>query len=478
MRYDEGWTYLFYVMPRTLSAVFVYSAPNNHILHTLLVAAASWLWGDSPAALRIPALVAGVALIPATAHLARVLSGRRLAGLLAAAFVAASSILVEYSVNARGYTMFCLAAVLLAERTARICRDARSPWPWLAWVLIAAAGLITIPVMVYPIIILAIVVLLQALVGPGTSAARHLAVRRMVLAVTASMILGFLLYLPVFHATGMEATEGDPAARASALRVYASGLYGVIANPIMGPRPLGVSAAALPRVAAEAMVDWSRDASWVWPVAVLAGLAAATAVGLRRRRMLYLAPLVAAVVLPAMTLAQCIIPFSRLWLFALPLGLAVASGGLAELAGAARAGRTRRLACAAVLLAVVAVEADAARRLFQPGRRAIGECGLVDARAIVSDALDHADGRTGLAWDFSKPTWVPLGYYTATLGTASHHFADYLDADCRRVLLVVPTSEKLADVLADRRQLAAAYGPMSLWRRYPSADVYVAARKP
>jgi hypothetical protein len=477
MRYDESWTFLFYIMPRTLSAALVYSAPNNHILHTLLVAAASWLWGDSPAALRIPALLAGIALIPATAYLARVLSGRRVAGLVAATFVAASSLLVEYSVNARGYTMFCLAAVLMAERTARIVRDARPRWPWVGWVLLAAGGLITIPVMIYPIIILAIVVLIQALVGSGGPAARYLAVRRAVLAVLASGVLGFLLYLPVFHATGMVATEDDPAARASVLRVYASGLYAVVANPTMSPKPFPQAAAALPHVAAETMIDWSRDAWWVWPGLVLVGLAAATVVGLRQRRMLYLVPLVAAGVLPALALAQSIVPFSRLWLFALPLVLAVASCGLAELAGRATRGRARRLAVAGVVLAVLAVNADAGRQLFRPGRRVIGECALIDARAIVSDALDHANGRTGLAWDFGKPTWPLLGYYTATLSTPARHFVDYLDDGCRRVLVVVPTSETLADVLADRRQLAAAYGAMSLWRRYPSADVYIAPRK-
>jgi uncharacterized membrane protein len=67
---------------------------------------------------RLPALAAGITLIPASYVVARALYDRR-AGLCAAALVAAFGPLVDYSVNGRGYTLgalLVLAALWLAGR--------------------------------------------------------------------------------------------------------------------------------------------------------------------------------------------------------------------------------------------------------------------------------------------------------------------------------------------------------------------------
>jgi hypothetical protein len=478
MRYDESWGFLEYILPRSISACLVYSAPNNHVLHTLLVAVASWLGGDSPAVLRMPAFLAGVALIPATGHLATVMGGRRIAGLMAAAFVACSSILVEYSVNSRGYTMFCLAAVLLAERTARICRNVRPLGPWLDWMVIAAAGLFTIPIMLYPMIVLSAAIVLQAFLGPADRAARRLALRRTMMFFVMAIGVAFLLYLSVFHATGLVATQENPRVRQSPLVVYGSGLYALVANPFVEPKSLGESVAGLPRVAAEALADWTRDLSPLGWALAAAGLLAATVVGLYRRRVLYLLPLLLPVVLAGLMLLQRVVPFARVWLFALPLLLAVASCGLAELVCRINPGRLRTMVLAVALLAALAVAVHAAWRVARPGRAVLGECCLIDARAIVTDTLELADGRTSLAWNYEVPNWPPLAYYMVTFARPQRHFVPYLGADCRRVLVVVPAGQTLQSVLDHRPRLAEAYGPMQPWRSYPSAEVFIAWRKP
>ena len=360
MRYDESWTFLFYVLPRKLSPALVYSAPNNHILHTLLVAAASWLAGDGPVALRMPAFLAGVAIIPAVAHLATVLSGRRLAGLLTAALVASSGTLVEYSVNARGYSLVYLAAVVLTERTARIARDVRPRGPWIVWALVATVGLITIPVMLYPIAVLAAVIVLQAFLGPADAAARRLALRRLGTTLAWTAVLAGLLYVPVVYATGLVITHGKEAARASPVAVYGSGLQALLANPFLAPKTLSEAAAGLTLIAGETAAIMRRDMSWVGWILVALGLVAAVVVGLRQRRVLYLVPLLLPAVLAVLALAQRVVPFTRVWLFAVPLFLAVASCGLVGLAWRSPPGRLRGSAVAVVTLAVVAVTAHAA----------------------------------------------------------------------------------------------------------------------
>jgi 4-amino-4-deoxy-L-arabinose transferase-like glycosyltransferase len=477
MRYDESYGFLEYIWPREISACLIYSAPNNHVLHTLLVALASRLGGDSPAVLRMPAFLIGVALVPATGHLAVVASGRRVAGWMAAALAACSTVLVDYSVNARGYGLVCLLTVLMAWQTVRICRNAQAVGPWVLWTLLAALGLFTIPIMLYPMLVLAVAIVLAALVSPADWAARRLALRRVVASLVAAIAMAFILYLPVFRATGLEATQEDAAARQSPLFVYGIGLYALTANPFVASRSFAEAAAGLPRVGAEAIGDWTRDTSpLAWGLAAI-GLVAATVAGLRRRRLLYLLPLLLPALWAGLSLAQRVVPFARVWLFALPLLMAVAACGLVELAGLFRPARLRTAAVIVLLLAVAAASAQAAWRMVRPGRAVLVECCLPDARTIVTDGLAMADGRTSMAWNYEVPDWPPLAYYLATLSTAERHFMPYLEADCRRVLVVVPAGQTLAGVLEHRPQLAENYGPMELWRSYPAAEVYLAPRK-
>ena len=48
MRYDEAYTFNEYATRSTYDAVSLYTFPNNHLFHTLLVHVAVRLFGDSP----------------------------------------------------------------------------------------------------------------------------------------------------------------------------------------------------------------------------------------------------------------------------------------------------------------------------------------------------------------------------------------------------------------------------------------------
>src|SRR3954471_17324529 len=75
MRGDEAFTYNEYAS-KSLADVFNYTFPNNHLLNTLLSSLATARLGRAPWVVRLPALVAGVLLIPATYLLVRRLADR------------------------------------------------------------------------------------------------------------------------------------------------------------------------------------------------------------------------------------------------------------------------------------------------------------------------------------------------------------------------------------------------------------------
>src|SRR5688500_2353889 len=149
MRYDEAVTYMYFVRLPWSEAVSTYTYPNNHVFHTLLAKASVSVFGNSPWALRLPALLAGLLLVPATYAVARAIYGSR-AALVAAALVATSGMLVLYSTNARGYSLVALAFLLLLLLAMRLLAGAPTRL-WITFAIIAALGLWTIPVMLYPL---------------------------------------------------------------------------------------------------------------------------------------------------------------------------------------------------------------------------------------------------------------------------------------------------------------------------------------
>src|SRR6185436_2742479 len=76
MRYDEATTYDNFVSKPLWVALANYATPNNHLLNTFLAKVSVGVFGNEPWAVRLPALVAGIALVPATLALGRVLYGR------------------------------------------------------------------------------------------------------------------------------------------------------------------------------------------------------------------------------------------------------------------------------------------------------------------------------------------------------------------------------------------------------------------
>ncbi len=111
----------------------------RHGVHPPLVPVLEWCivrtLGDGELAVRLPALVAGIALVPAVAWLARELFDRRTAT-IAAALAAVMPVLVWYSQDASGYELVALFGTLALTGAVRAGRggDARD------WALHAVAA--------------------------------------------------------------------------------------------------------------------------------------------------------------------------------------------------------------------------------------------------------------------------------------------------------------------------------------------------
>lgn len=136
---DEVFTLVSYVQPGLGAVVGDFTTDNQHMLYSLLAWLSLGLLGETPAALRSPALLFGVASVWATIRLGRGSLGVPDAW-LAGTLLAVSYHHVWFSQNARGYTALLVATLLATDifLRARQSRDARV---WTVYAVTVALGL-------------------------------------------------------------------------------------------------------------------------------------------------------------------------------------------------------------------------------------------------------------------------------------------------------------------------------------------------
>ena len=325
IRYDEAVTYMYFVRLPWAEALSNYAYPNNHLFHTLLAKSSVTVLGNSPWALRLPAFLAGIVVVPAAYAAVRALYGAR-AALVAAGLVASSGVLVLYSTNARGYSLVVLAFLLLVLLAIRL-REKSENADWLVFAVVAALGLWTVPVMLYPLGCVAGWYALSSLLEN-----RYGDLKRLGVALAVAGFLTILLYWPVFSQSGVAA---------------------VTRNKFVAPSPWFDFFSELPGTLAQALRSWGLGLP---PMLALLLLAAALFALANHRRLSTLRigiPLTAFVWSAWLLVVNHRAPFPRTWLWLVPIAAGLAAAGL--LAALERFGeRGRRIAHqGAPLLAVV-----------------------------------------------------------------------------------------------------------------------------
>ncbi len=164
--YDEAYTFIHFASRDLKYMLADYSAPNNHIFHTILMGIAYRLLGGEAWVIRLPAFAAGTLMVPAMFLTARRFFSAPQA-LAAAGIIAVLPVFINYSVNGRGYTLLILFALLLANfagalvaplspitsrETNRGHRQAEtySKPALAAFAITSVLGFYTIPIFVYP----------------------------------------------------------------------------------------------------------------------------------------------------------------------------------------------------------------------------------------------------------------------------------------------------------------------------------------
>jgi 4-amino-4-deoxy-L-arabinose transferase-like glycosyltransferase len=221
--YDEAYTFIYYATRDFKHILADYSAPNNHIFHTILVRLFYEIFGKQPWVVRGPALLAGILCIPAAYFFARRIfnAPQSLAG---AMLVALTPWFINYSVNGRGYTLIILFSLLLGNLGALLTQN-QSRSALVAYAIVAALGFYTIPIFLYPMAGVSLWVLVTHLSAPEPWRERSIKSRDFLLACLFGGLLTLFLYLPVIlFGTGFRSITSNEIVESRAWPVFIENL--------------------------------------------------------------------------------------------------------------------------------------------------------------------------------------------------------------------------------------------------------------
>ncbi|MEW6774841.1 MAG: glycosyltransferase family 39 protein [Bdellovibrionota bacterium] len=304
-RCDEAFSFTNYVSKPLYIALSNYSEPNNHLFHTFLSRLSFLLFGGEPWALRLPALLAGILLIP-TAYLAlRLMCGKE-AALLGTALTASSVELIKYSTNARGYSLVGLFFLLLLCLSIYLRESHRSLAGWSLFSLFSALGLYTVPTMLLPLGGLGLWLLLEGAFFESQDKKKEF-IGHLVLFSLAAAALTLLLYAPAFVAVSGGKVAANPWVSSAGWEKFSEGF---------------------PRYAWVTWMQWNRDLpsllAWLISLGVLLDLALYRQSGTQK------VPIAIPLLVwgSLFAVGRTIVPPARSWLYLAPLYYGLGAAGI------------------------------------------------------------------------------------------------------------------------------------------------------
>lgn len=197
---EEAIAYMAFATGDLGDAISNYALPSNHVFHTVLMRWSTGLFGMNMIAMRLPALLASVLVLPLFYLLVRSLFNRYIA-LMALAMACAFPPMIELSALATGYsiTWLCWIAALVLGR--HLVRENNLVSAVLLGI-VCAFGMWAVPSMLP----MALMVFLWVMFSVLTKYERSVGERmgRLGLAVVLFTVLTVLLYLPVIFSHGLD----------------------------------------------------------------------------------------------------------------------------------------------------------------------------------------------------------------------------------------------------------------------------------
>jgi len=450
MSHDESYTFVVFSSTSLFNIVSNYHLPNNHVLNSLLIYFSTHIFGIQPWAVRLPALLAGLLLIPATYALAKTVYDKYTA-LISALLVAILPGAILYATTARGYSLVALFTVLTLW-LADFLRRSKNLFAWSLLILFSALGFYSVPVFLFPFgMVFAWLFFENLLADPGEYGSRFNFLKYWLLAGLSSAVLVLILYTPIFIYTGAD-------------KVFANGF--VTPQGWLGYIP------SIPGHLLLVWYEWTSGFSPLWAIGLALGFLLGLVFHERLSRQRFPLQIAAFIWIAALMLVQRPAGVTKIWVFLQAPFLIWCAAGWTGLLKDLRLGFARNVSVAAILtgIAVLIMAASAIRAVPEIPRRWAVKGPMEETVLFIKDKLEPRD-----LIIVDAPYDAPIWYYSRLYGLADSRFDVRLPFDRLFVVVSQTDNQTVSSVLQDRGPQAASVDPGAarLIMNFQTFDTYL-----
>jgi hypothetical protein len=425
MTHDEAYTFIVFSSTTLFNILTNYHLPNNHILNSILIYFSTHLFGIQPWAVRLPALLAGLLLIPSTYALARIIYNKYTA-IISALLVGILPGAIQYATMARGYSLVALFTVLILW-LANYVRISKNLFAWSLLILFSVLGFYSVPVFLFPFGIVFVWLFFENLtINPKEYSSRINFLKYWLLAGFCSAVLVLILYTPVF--------------------IY-SGVDKVFANPWVTPESWTGFIASIPGHMLSVWQEWTSGFSPGWAFVLLPGFL--FGIIFHRRITLQRFPLQIATILwiTILVLVQRPIGVTKIWVFLQAPFLVWCSAGWMGVLKDLRLGFARNISLAAIVTGVVVLVTTAVAITEIAGipKRWATRGPAENTVLFIKDQLEPRD-----LIIVDAPYDASIWYYSRLYGLADNRFDQRLTFEHLFVIVSKNDNQTVQSVLHNR----------------------------
>ena len=305
VRHDEAITFMSFIRAPLYKSLSDYSSSNNHILHTFFSHFFYLIFGNKLWAIRITTFIFGTLLIPTTYFTGRYFYNKNTA-ILSASLMAASSPFIEYSTNARGYTLLCFL-FLLTLIISKYVLNSNNKFGWLLFAIFSSLGFFTIPTFLYSFGVTVIWLFLSIIFKEKNIKLDLTLLKNLLIGIINTILFTIVLYSPSLILTTSES--------------------GIVKNAIE-PHSLPYFFKTLPGWLLKIWQQWNRDIPVVLIIIILIGFFISIIFNkiIKGPKInLFFAVLLSCIPL---IIIQRPTMYERIWLFLIPIYFIIASSGI------------------------------------------------------------------------------------------------------------------------------------------------------
>ncbi len=450
MNHDESYTFVVFSSTSLFNVLSNYHLPNNHVLNSLLIYISTHLFGIQPWAVRLPALLAGLLLIPATYALAKTVYDKYTA-LIGALLMAIFPGAILYATTARGYSLVALFTVLTLW-LANFLRSSKNMFAWSLLVLFSTLGFYSVPVYLFPFgMTFAWLFVENVFTDPGEYGSRINFLKYWLLAGLGTAVLVLILYTPIFIYTGADK---------------------VFANPWVTPKAWLGYIPSIPGHLLDVWQEWTSGFSPFWAYGLTLGFLLGLVFHRRLTRQRFPLQIAAFAWIAALMLVQRPVGVTKIWVFLQAPFLIWCAAGWMGLLKDLRLGFARNVSVAAIVtsFAVLIVAAGAIRVVPRiPSRWAVK--GPVENTVLfIKDQLGPQD-----LIIVNAPYDASIWYYSRLYGLTDSRFDRRLPFDHLIVIVSHTDNQTVNSVLRARGPEVSSVdlGAVRLIMNFQNLDTYL-----